>query len=80
METFSKHIMAVAKLIAFRGPDQFRTAVSAGILSEIRKLVVSPQCLLLSCILLKLRLIDYDAPSTPGAGSFGSFKMDFVDG
>jgi hypothetical protein len=46
METFSKHIMAVAKLIAFRGPGQFRTAVSAGILSEIRKLVVSPQCLL----------------------------------
>lgn len=56
MEAFSKHIMAVAKFIAFRGPGQFRTAVSAGLLSEIRKLVVSAQCLLLSYILLKLLL------------------------
>jgi hypothetical protein len=41
MEAFSKHIMAVAKFIEFRGPSQFRTPISAGLLHEIRRLVVS---------------------------------------
>ena len=58
MEAFNKHIMAVAKFIAVRGPGQFRTAVSAGLLSEIRKLVVSAHTLflVLSYVLLNLLL------------------------
>jgi len=40
MEAFSKHILAVAKFMEFRGPSQFRTPISAGLLHEIRRLVV----------------------------------------
>jgi hypothetical protein len=41
MEAFGKHIMAIAKFIQLRGPSQFHTTISAGLLGEIRRLVAS---------------------------------------
>ncbi|KAK5991950.1 hypothetical protein PT974_05344 [Cladobotryum mycophilum] len=39
MDTFSRHIVAAARCVEIRGPSQFRSAVSAILFTELRRLI-----------------------------------------